>query len=332
MPAHVPFAMKFWWVNQNQTFEQEVRGGYLWSPKRKSDGSINPFYESMREVEPGDLVFSFEGTLVRALGIVTSYAREAPKPREFGDAGSNWDRIGWRVDVNFSVLQHQIKPMDHIERLRPYLPERYSPLQSSGRGNQGIYLTWVEPPMAEELLDLIGFEGRQFWERANQTDTQYVPQNPNDVQNWEEHIRAEIESSRSIPETEKSALILARRGQGIFKQNVALIEHACRVTKVDRLEHLIASHCKPWRDSSNEERLDKENGLLLTPSIDHLFDRGFISFDDDGSLLISPVAHKSSLQRMGIPVNQATNVGKFSIGQRKYLDFHRDSVFLQSKR
>lgn len=324
--------MKFWWVNQNQTFEQEVRGGYLWSPKRKSDGSINPFYESMREVALGDLVFSFEGTLIRALGIAVSYAREAPKPPEFGSAGPNWDRIGWRVDVDFSVLQRQIKPIDHIERIRPYLPARYSPLQPSGHGNQGIYLTWLEPPLAQELLDLIGFEGRKFWEQANQTEAQYIQRNPDDVRNWEEHIRVEIESNRNISETEKSSLILARRGQGIFKQNVAQIEHACRVTKVDRPEHLIASHCKPWRDSSNEERLDGENGLLLTPSIDHLFDRGFISFDDGGTLLISPVAHKPSLQRMGVPTDKLLNVGQFSSGQRKYLDFHRDSVFLLSKR
>ncbi|MBU6421600.1 MAG: HNH endonuclease [Gammaproteobacteria bacterium] len=324
--------MHFWWVNQNQTFEQEFRGGYLWSPKRKSDGSINPFYESMREVAPGDLIFSFEDTRVRAIGIATSYARESPKPPEFGTAGPNWSLIGWRVDVDYRILQNQIKPIDHIARLRPYLPTRYSPLQDSGRGNQGVYLTWVESPLAEELISLIGLEGRQFWEQAKDTDKQHLPESPGDVDNWEDHVKKQIESDNRIPETEKSALILSRRGQGLFKQRVSVIEHACRVTKVDRPEHLIASHCKPWRDSSNEERLDGENGLLLTPSIDHLFDRGFISFDNDGTLLISPVAHKPSLQRMGIPVTQHMNVGKFSSGQKTYLDFHRESVFLLSRR
>lgn len=323
--------MKFWWVSHNLTFKQEIQGGYLWSPKRKTDGSIYPFYESMREVAPNDLVFSFEGTFIRALGLATSYAREAPKPLEFGKKGAYWSQIGWRVDIDFNVLKNQIKPKDHIERLRPYLPERYSPLQTSGDGNQ-LYLTWVDTLLAQELITLIGFEGRQFWERTNQADVRYIQRNPDDVQSWEEHISAEIESDKKIPETEKSSLILARRGQGIFKQNVAKIEHACRVTKVDQPEHLIASHCKPWRDSSNEERLDGENGLLLTPSIDHLFDRGFISFDDGGTLLISPVAHKPSLQRMGVPTDKLVKVGQFTNGQRKYLDFHRDSVFLQSRR
>ncbi len=81
-------------------------------------------------------------------------------------------------------------------------------------------------------------------------------------------------------------------GQGKFRANVQSVERACRVTKVERPEHLVASHTKPWRDSTNEERLDGENGLLLTPTIDHLFDKGFISFEDKGDLIVSPVADR----------------------------------------
>jgi len=51
--------IRFWWVNQNQTYKQEISGGYLWSPKRNSRGGRNPFYEFMREVSPGDILFSF---------------------------------------------------------------------------------------------------------------------------------------------------------------------------------------------------------------------------------------------------------------------------------
>ena len=61
--------MRYWWVNQNQTYQHEVPGGFLWSPKRKTDGHRNPFYEFMREVAPGDLVFSFCDARIRAVGI-----------------------------------------------------------------------------------------------------------------------------------------------------------------------------------------------------------------------------------------------------------------------
>jgi predicted restriction endonuclease len=77
-----------------------------------------------------------------------------------------------------------------------------------------------------------------------------------------------------------------------------LIESICRITKAEKPAHLRASHCKPRRDSEDEERLNGENGLLLTPPIDHLFDRGFISFEDSGPQIILPIVHARSLQRM----------------------------------
>lgn len=100
---------------------------------------------------------------------------------------------------------------------------------------------------------------------------------------------------------------------------------------LNREEHLRASHCKPWRDATNEERLDGENGLLLTPNADHLFDRGFIGFEDNGDVLISPVAHAESLGRMGLDSSRPLNVGPFAAGQRRYLEFHRENVLLRSR-
>ncbi|MHB1952093.1 MAG: HNH endonuclease, partial [Acidiferrobacteraceae bacterium] len=115
------------------------------------------------------------------------------------------------------------------------------------------------------------------------------------------------------------------------RDNVRSIERACRVTRVERMEHLIASHIQPWRDSSNEQRLDGENGFLLTPTVDHLFDKGFISFEDSGQLIVSPVADQKSLARMGIDTGGRVNVGAFSEGQRRYLDFHRDNVLRMAR-
>jgi putative restriction endonuclease len=130
--------MRYWWVNQNQTYRHEVRGGYLWSPKRNANGARNPFYESMREVAPGDLIFSFIDTRILAVGIAQSYCWESPKPEEFGNAGQNWENIGWKVQVTFTELANRVRPKDHIDVLRPLLPERYSPLQPNGNGLQSI--------------------------------------------------------------------------------------------------------------------------------------------------------------------------------------------------
>lgn len=299
--------MSYWWVNQNQTFRQEIDGGYLWSPKRNKNGHRNPFYEFMREVAPGDIVFSFCDTRIAALGIVSGYFRESPKPEEFGNAGANWSLIGWRVSVRWQRLATVIRPKDHIARLRPDLASKYAPLTPDGNGLQSVYLTQVSKI------------------------ERHSPAPERDIEEWERRVEVAIASDADIRETERTALVQARRGQGLFRDKVCSIERACRITKVERMEHLIASHVRPWRDSSNEQRLDGENGLLLTPTVDHLFDKGFISFEDSGQLIVSPVADPKSLKRMGVDAEGRVNVGKFSVGQRRHLDFHRENVLRMAR-
>jgi hypothetical protein len=106
----------------------------------------------------GDLVFSFVDTRILAVGIAQSYCWESPKPLEFGTSGQNWENIGWRVAVRFTELVNKIRPKDHIEILRPLLPERYAPLQPNGNGLQSVYLTELPRTLAEMLIGLIGDE------------------------------------------------------------------------------------------------------------------------------------------------------------------------------
>jgi len=306
-----------------------VPGGYLWSPKTRADGALNPFYEFMREVSPGDLIFSYCDTYIRAIGIAQSTAYEAPKPLEFGNVGAYWDVIGWRIKVHFTELHNVIRPMEHMVRLHAYLPKKYSPLRSNGHGQQNIYLTEVPDLLAHQLLDLIGTEGRALqhaWSASSPVSDQPL----SGQIEWEEHQVAEVITSTTIPDTEKQAIVMARRGQGLFRKRVAQIERRCRVTGVTAAEFLRASHAKPWRDSSNEERLDGENGFLLTPDVDLLFDRGFISFKDNGDVLVSPVADRAEIAKMGLADHMLDNVGTFTFKQRNYLDFHRDMVFLRA--
>ena len=161
-------------------------------------------------------------------------------------------------------------------------------------------MTEISRALAWTLFALIGAEAQQVADVG-----QEVSRIERDIEEWERRVEADIDTDAAIPQTERTALVLARRGQGIFRDNVRAIEHACRITRVERMEHLIASHIQPWRDSSNDQRLDGENGLLLTPTVDHLFDRGFISFESTGHLIVSPVADPLSLKRMGIDRGQA---------------------------
>jgi HNH endonuclease len=124
-----------------------------------------------------------------------------------------------------------------------------------------------------------------------------------------------------LSRTVKEALILARRGQGIFRDNVLRVEPRCRVTGIGDPNYLIASHIKPWSECSNEERLTENNGLMLAPHVDHLFDRGYISFTDNGNLLVSPRCAAGILTTWGI--SPTMNVGPFRTAQQEFLAYHR---------
>jgi hypothetical protein len=239
--------MRYWWVNQNQTYEQEIAGGFLWSPKRKANDQRNPFYESMREVAPNDTVFSFRATRIAALGLARSYCYESPKPTEFGGIGDKWGAIGWKVEVSFHKLKNLMRPKDHIAELRGFLAERYAPLRATGDGLQSIYLTEISAAFASALFRLIGPEANVVADAGQMmSQSDRVNQSPEPtLDEWENRIEASLLDDRRLDETDRRALVLARRGQGLFRANVQRLEKACRVTKVERREHLIASHIKP---------------------------------------------------------------------------------------
>lgn len=96
-----------------------------------------------------------------------------------------------------------------------------------------------------------------------------------------------VRQDNSITMTEKNAIIKSRIGQGLFRERLISYWSGCSITKCKLTNILVASHIKPWRIASNEERLDVYNGLLLTPNYDKLFDLGFISFDNNGMILFS---------------------------------------------
>lgn len=131
----------------------------------------------------------------------------------------------------------------------------------------------------------------------------------------------EIEQRIDIGPTKKERLIQARRGQGVFRRNLQKVERRCRVTGTTQAEHLRASHIKPWVESDDFEKLDGHNGILLAPHVDHLFDQGFISFEADGRMVVSPELDVDVLERWGI--NPKKNHGGFKAEQAAYLEYHR---------
>ena len=302
---------RFWWVSQNATFEEEATGGFMWSPKTNSDGKANRSYHNMTLIKRGDIIFSYAGTIIRAIGVATTSAYESTKPQSFGSKGSNWLNAGWRVDVDYSRLETSVKPRDFMDQIGPLLPGLHSPLRPDGVGNQA-YLFEISSEMATLLMDLVHAPELKL-EVATLSDLTF---------NEEEQL---VIGDRTLEETVKATLVQARRGQGLFRKRVHLIEVGCRVTQVTAEKLLVASHIKPWKTSTNEERMSGNNGLFLSPHVDALFDKGYITFGPTGKIEVSPLLDSDVLTRWKIDPKQ--NVGKFNSEQKYFLEYHEKEVF-----
>lgn len=306
--------MAYWWVNHKQTYVQETQGGYLWSPKTRQDGSRSQFYENMTKVQPDDIVFSYANAQIRDVGVAITSAMAAAKPSEFGAAGDNWSEEGWLVRVDFQRTRKALRPKDQITQIAPLLPEKYAPIQPNGNGNQTAYLTFISDDLGQLLISFL-----------NDPELEALL---SDIRRElrEEQIERGIRDLPDVPETDKEQLVRSRRGQGVFRRELEKIETCCRVTRLSEKSHLRASHIKPWRNGTNRERLDGNNGLLLAPHIDHLFDRGYLTFTDDGEVLVS--SGLTPKARVALGVEPAQRVGGFNAEQSAYLAYHREHIFL----
>lgn len=304
--------MAFWWVNHKQTRDHEVQGGYLWSPKKNSNGAFNQSYEYMRLVRPGDIVFSYANGKIGAKGQVIESATSSPKPTEFGNVGDYWSDDGWLVSVYFSSVPTPLSPKAQIERLRDFLPTKYSPIQKNGDGNQGCYLAAISDALGYILMAMLGIEAKPEFSMpllVAEPDSQILADFD------------EISGNELLPDTQRLQLAKARLGQGLFRSRVMLVDPRCRVTGIEDTRLLIASHIKPWRESDNAERINGFNGIMLSPHIDTLFDERLITFEDDGQIRVHPSLSNQVLDRWSI--SKTTTVEKFRHEQLPFLAHHR---------
>ena len=145
----------------------------------------------------------------------------------------------------------------------------------------------------------------------------------------EQSIENEILNSEILGTTEKQVIINARVGQGKYRESlIKKYDHKCIVTGIDKLNLLIASHIKPWRVCNNNERIDTENGLLLSANMDRLFDSGLISFTADGKMLISSFVGALNENRLHISKDIRVDL-KATSKLLLYLEYHRDISFVK---
>lgn len=140
-----------------------------------------------------------------------------------------------------------------------------------------------------------------------------------------ENKLANVQDYLSLPSTEREAIVKARIGQGRFRESLISYWSACAVTGCGEAALLRASHIKPWAKATLEERLNLYNGLLLSPALDACFDSGYVSFNDDGKILISKRLTVEDACALG--VTSYMRLKRVEPEHRKYLAFHRAHIF-----
>jgi predicted restriction endonuclease len=162
----------------------------------------------------------------------------------------------------------------------------------------------------------------QFIERIEKQEYDlYVNEN-----NIDKEIGKIEDNLNTIEITEKLSIIKSRIGQSEYRNGLLKKYKKCQLCDIDVDELLVASHIKPWNKSTNKEKLDLNNGLLLCCNHDKLFDIGFISFNASGEIIISNKIIGLSYKDLNITKNDNINVNNKT---KKYLEWHLENIFIK---
>ena len=321
--------MNFWFVVQSTTSHHKGNESYLWCPKKEGEKQhTKQYFENMRRLRPGDVILAYFDDGVQGYGVALTYSYTYLRPPHFTD---KWSNQGWRCDVDFTKFQEKVNYRKHSKELLAQAFEQgeVNPLTKEGKLYQGGYLSRVKPEFVriiaqdakhEDLLAILRAKAASVGEGQALDTIGYRHALLDDLVTRNLKNEYDADSVRD--------LLRARYGLGVFREHVARLEKSCRITNQLHSYALVACHIKPWRDADNEERLVGANGLLLDPRAARLFNYGFFSFENNGSLIKAeavadddPLTH--SLFEGNLPKK------KFNSDQKRFLEHHREYVLLK---
>ena len=183
------------------------------------------------------------------------------------------------------------------------------------------------------IYNLVNIDEEEY---INKVDEYY---NSSVFENNIKHLELDIESIKFIKNiekdleniplsNEKEGIIKQRLTQGLFKEKLIKRQCKCELCSIKNEKFLIASHIKPWSESNDYEKIDVNNGFLFCPNHDKLFDKGYISFQDDGKLMISDALDTEELNLFNLKNEMKIEVSEET---KKYLEYHREECFRKIK-
>ncbi len=295
----------YYWVNQGKTYKEEKEGGYLWAPLINKSGNSVFHWETMANLMINDIVFNYCKGYIVGYSVVKSLPYPTEKPEEF-NSGVLWEDAGRMCDVEYNDFENKLSLTDITNVLNKLPSPKYSPIGISSKVNQG-YLYEISDDWGTAILQKAKVNSLKLFEIT-------ISQNEsNRIQN-------------DLPDvTSRRGLVTSRVGQGAYRRKLLQRwDEKCAVTGCSITEILIASHIKPWSESNNKERLDVDNGILLSPLFDALFDRHLISFTNSGDIMVSNKLTKFNLREFNITGEE--KISGLNEGNKMYLEEHRKKL------
>lgn len=303
-------------VMQGRTYQEEKDLGIIWSPQRGKGNTVPHSWLRMKEVKKGDQVFHYVKGNIVAVSIAKEDCKAASKPDTL-QGHDEWENDGYLVNLEYHELDRAVNIRDKFEEILPLLPVKYSPFQDDANGNQG-YLYPCNEELAIKLLELISELN------IYQVDKEQLELSIDDVRRTEHNTLIPV-----IAETESEVKTKIRLGQQKFRKDLMpLWESKCALCGINLPELLRASHSKPWKDSTNAERVNPYNGVLLCCNHDALYDRGLIAFDGQGRLHISSVICEEEYSLYGlIPLTKI----RIHSENKVFFKWHKKNIFEANK-
>lgn len=222
--------------------------------------------------------------------------------------------IGWQNRCSWDNYRDFISA---IEEVQIFLMEYYhDDTITLIDAHSFVWMAWMITESEEEFL--IDVE-KHFKEESKKKRKELST--PKGREKEVERIESELSSLKGAV---REAVVKLRVNQGVFRNMLLDMYDHCCLCQVRNRRLLTASHIKPWAASTSAEKLDRNNGFLMCPNHDRLFDKGFISFSDDGSIMIS--SNLSENDRILTNVHPDMSI-KLKEGNKCYLQYHRNHVF-----
>lgn len=296
--------MAFFWVNLGTSYKEVDLNKFLWAPAyvvgKNGKPKTNAGWDPVQEVKAGDVIFCHRLGKIIYVAVASKDAFPAKRPptRTYG----HWNDDGYQVDVELTVLSPAVDVTGFKPTLIAIHNENCSPtLFTKDGGTAQQYMVRLPLGAGALILSYVGDFEITIVEQSN-----------------EKKYGKKLQKGGN-----REIISQARIGQGQFREDVlSAWNDTCPITGLNKRELLTASHILKWSLSNDVEKIDPNNGFPLSPAVDKLFDKGYISFNDKGHLLFKASAIGGpDLAILGISPN--AKISGLNPQQRKYLSQHR---------